>query len=467
MLFSSPLFLTLFLPTLLIVYFITQPKYRNTVLLLSSLIFYSWGEPHALLIMLLLIIINWYAAIHISKPHIFSRRTILLATIIINISTLFFYKYLNFVISNVNTFTTLFNIPTINIPHISLPIGISFYCFQAISYTIDVYRNEVEAQSSLYKLALYISFFPQLIAGPIVRYSSICNDLNERSLQIDNIYEGIIRFSIGLAKKVFIADSMGYVADHIFVDEVSSIPQFWAWIGCLAYTLQIYYDFSAYSDMAIGLGRIFNFHFPENFNFPYRASSVKDFWRRWHISLSSWLRDYLYVPLGGNRISKRRTFFNQFIVFFLCGLWHGAAWNFIVWGIWHWAGLVSEKFTGQYLEKLPRIISHVYVISFVMIGWVLFRSPSLPYAAKYLQIMFLGNTNYDMFSFLPGWLYCITISNGIFMLAGVFFSWPISIISYQYLQTRSLGVVMLALFFIATYSFSMTSSFSPFLYFRF
>lgn len=467
MLFSSPLFLTLFLPTLLIVYFITQPKYRNTVLLLSSLIFYSWGEPRALLIMLLLIIINWYAAIHISKPHIFSRRTILLATIIINISTLFFYKYLNFVIFNINTVITLFNMPTINIPHISLPIGISFYCFQAMSYTIDVYRNEVKAQSSLYKLALYISFFPQLIAGPIVRYSQIYNDLDERSLRIDNIYEGIIRFSIGLAKKVFIADSMGYVADHIFVDDVSSIPQFWAWIGCLAYTLQIYYDFSAYSDMAIGLGRIFNFHFPENFNFPYRASSVKDFWRRWHISLSSWLRDYLYVPLGGNRISKRRTFINQFIVFFLCGLWHGAAWNFIIWGIWHWAGLVSEKFTGQYLERLPRIVSHVYLIVFVMIGWVLFRSPSLPYAAKYLQIMFLGNTNYDMFSFLPGWLYCITISNGIFMLAGVFFSWPISTISYQYLQTRSLGVVMLALFFIVTYSFSMTSSFSPFLYFRF
>lgn len=467
MLFSSPVFLALFLPILLLVYFLAQSNYRNTVLLLASLIFYSWGEPRALLIMLALIIVNYYAALLIAKPKIFSRQVLLCAAIIVNLSTLFFYKYLDFTILNINAVISYFNLPKIELLHISLPIGISFYCFQAMSYTIDVYRGEVEAQQSIAKLALYISLFPQLIAGPIVRYSTICHEFDDRSLRLDNIYEGLVRFSIGLAKKVFIADSMGYVADHIFVDDVSSIPQLWAWIGCIAYTLQIYYDFSAYSDMAIGLGRIFNFHFLENFNFPYSASSVKDFWRRWHISLSSWLRDYLYIPLGGNRISVLRTLFNQFTVFFLCGLWHGAAWNFVIWGIWHGAGLISERFTGRYLEKLPKVLAHGYVLLFVMIGWVLFRSPSLPYGVKYLQIMFFGNPNHDMFSFLPGWLYCITISNGIFMLLGIIFSWPIKILSYRYLQTKGLGVALLALLFIATYSACMTSTFSPFLYFRF
>lgn len=336
-----------------------------------------------------------------------------------------------------------------------------------MSYTIDVYRGEVEAQRSLARLAMYISLFPQLIAGPIVRYGTIHHQLEDRSLSLDNVYEGLVRFSIGLAKKVLIADSMGFVADKVFVGDVSQIPQFWAWIGCLAYTLQIYYDFSGYSDMAIGLGRIFNFKFLENFDFPYSSRSIKEFWRRWHISLSSWLRDYLYIPLGGNRISATRTLVNQFIVFLACGLWHGAAWNFLAWGAWHGLGLVSERFTGSYIARLPRVLSTVYVWLFVMVGWVLFRAPDLGYALHYLKIMFLGNATHDFFSFLPAFRHIITISNGLFLLLGIVFSWPIRCFSFHYLQERYIGIVILAFLFIISYSFAMASTFSPFIYSRF
>ena len=347
MVFSSPLFLSLFLPVLLLVYAFAQEQLRNAVLLAASLLFYSWGEPKACLVMLGLILVNYISAIAIDRStNSGTRKWLLALAILANLSALFFYKYLDFTIGNMNALLSCFSLPELPLFNISLPIGISFYCFQAMSYTIDVYRKEVEAQYSLARLALYISLFPQLVAGPIVRYSTICNELNDRSLQLDNVYEGLVRFCIGLAKKVFIADSMGYVADQIFVEQVGTIPQLWAWVGCIAYTLQIYYDFSAYSDMAIGLGRVFNFHFLENFDFPYSATSIKDFWRRWHISLSSWLRDYLYIPLGGNRISAVRTYLNQFIVFFLCGLWHGASWNFAVWGVWHGSGLILERFAG-------------------------------------------------------------------------------------------------------------------------
>lgn len=467
MVFSSPLFLSIFLPILLLVYTLIQQGYRNHLLLVASLVFYSWGEPKALLVMLFLITVNYYAAILMEHPGRVSRRAVLWIAVAINLSALFFYKYLDFAISNVNVLLPLLGMHEIEPFLITLPIGISFYCFQAMSYTIDVYRREVDVQHSLAKLALYISLFPQLVAGPIVRYSTICNELEDRTLYFSNVYEGLVRFSIGLAKKVFIADSMGYVADQIFVDDVSTVPQLWAWVGCIAYTLQIYYDFSAYSDMAIGLGRVFNFHFLENFNFPYSARSIKEFWRRWHISLSSWLRDYLYIPLGGNRISPRRTLVNQFIVFLLCGLWHGAAWNFIVWGIWHGLGLISEKVTGKYLARLPGIVAHAYVLLFVMAGWVLFRAPDLSYAVDYLRIMFLGNSSYDMFSFLPGWAHCMTISNGLFMLLGIVFSLPIPLFSFRTLQKKCVGTALLTLLFAATYSFAMTSTFSPFIYFRF
>lgn len=396
-----------------------------------------------------------------------SRRGVLAIGIVCNLGVLFIYKYLDFAIFNFNLLGQSFSLPQIPLFHIALPIGISFYCFQALSYLIDVYRGEVEAQRSLLKLALYISLFPQLVAGPIVRYSTICEELADRSLHLNNVYEGTVRFTIGLAKKVFIADSMGFIADHIFVNQVGTIPQLWAWVGCIAYTLQIYYDFSAYSDMAIGLGRIFNFHFLENFNFPYCATSIKDFWRRWHISLSSWLRDYLYIPLGGNRCGKCRTFFNQIAVFLLCGLWHGAAWNFVLWGAWHGLGLVLERFAGAFFDRLPRVLGNAYVLLFVMVGWVMFRAPDMGYAASYLKIMFLGNPQYDMFSFLPAWEYCITISNALFMLLGMVFAYPIRAFSFRTLQEKPLGIVFLALLFVATYAFAMTSSFSPFIYFRF
>ena len=468
MVFSSPFFLSVFLPLLLIVYFLSKIEYRNIILLFASLIFYSWGEPKACLVMLMLILINYYAAIFINRTSYVSRKKIILfLAIFINIGVLFIYKYLDFALSNINILCNLLSIPEIPLPGIALPIGISFYCFQAMSYTIDVYRKEVDVQKSLFNLALYISLFPQLVAGPIVRYSTICSELNDRSLNVNNVYEGLVRFSIGLAKKVFIADNMGFIADHIFITEVGTIPQFWAWMGCIAYSLQIYYDFSAYSDMAIGLGRIFNFHFLENFNFPYCSLSIKEFWRRWHISLSSWLRDYLYIPLGGNRISAGRTLINQFIVFLVCGLWRGAAWNFILWGVWHGFGLISERFTGKFISRLPKLFANAYVLLFVMIGWVLFRAPDLSYALEYLKIMFFGNSSYNMYSFIPAWEYCITISNVLFMCLGIVFSYPIKIFSFSYLQNKLLGIFILMLLFIGSYVFSMTSSFSPFIYFRF
>ena len=308
-----------------------------------------------------------------------------------------------------------------------------------------------------------ISLFPQLIAGPIVRYSTICRQFTDRTLNLDNIYSGLVRFGIGLAKKVFIADSMGLVVDTIFVKTVHDIPQAWAWVGIIAYSLQIYYDFSAYSDMAIGLGRIFNFHFLENFNFPYSATSIRDFWRRWHISLSTWLRDYLYIPLGGNRISPRRTMVNQCIVFALCGLWHGATWNFVIWGLWHGLGLTFERLGGF---ALPRSLGNLYVWLFVLVGWVFFRSPDLPYALNYLNIMFCGNPAHNLYDFLPGWD-CLTISNALFLLLGMVLAYPIRWCSFHFLEAKPAGALFLAGFFLATYAFAMTSTFSPFIYFRF
>lgn len=474
MVFSSVLFLTMFLPITLGVYFLSQEKLRHYVLLFASLLFYSWGEPIAVFIMLGLIFISYIASFKLSSSHSSQRcalkRKLLLASVLFfNFSVLFFYKYLGFFTENINFLLGCLNIKSFDVPKIKLPIGISFYIFQIVSYVVDVYRGTVKPQKNIFKLAMYVSLFPQLIAGPIVRYETIEKDLKNRSTNFDNIYEGLKRFVVGLAKKVLIADQMAYAADIIFNWPVQEVPCFFAWIGALCYTLQIFYDFSGYSDMAIGLGRIFNFHFLENFNYPYSSLSVQEFWRRWHISLSSWLRDYLYIPLGGNRKGKLRTYINSYIVFILCGLWHGATYNFLVWGLYHGFGLSVEKAGfGKFLNKLPKFIANLYLWLFVVIGWVIFRTNNLADALVYLKVMFTGNKNVRISDFYDATLF-LTYSNVWIMIIGILFSYPVfkSCLVKRNSKLFIIQNISLMLLFGCAYVFAVTSSFSPFIYFRF
>lgn len=477
MVFSSALFLALFLPTTLGLYFLAQEKLRNYVLLFASLFFYAWGEPRALFVMLGLIVISWLIGLLLDRTDGTKRKYWLILGIIANLSALFFFKYWMFFLGNTNLVLESLNFAPVTIPQIALPIGISFYVFQIISYLIDVYRKEVPAQKSLSTLATYVSLFPQLIAGPIVRYKTIEEDLHNRKINFDNIFIGVRRFVIGLAKKVLIADQMAYIADQVFGASVSSIPWLFAWVGIIAYTLQIFFDFSAYSDMAIGLGRIFNFRFLENFNYPYCAKSIKDFWRRWHISLSSWFRDYLYIPLGGNRKGKWRTYLNLYIVFGLCGWWHGATWGFIVWGLYHGTWLVLERGKwGKILDKISQwnisnlkigsILSNLYTWLIVMIGWVFFRADTLSYATDYLKIMFTGNPNAPTNSFYTATNF-ITYSNLLIMILGIILSYPIISSKYDKFRYSKQETILLIILFITAYVFAMTSTFSPFIYFRF
>ena len=338
MLFSSMTFIYMFLPIVLLLYLVTKKELHNPILLVASIIFYAWGEPKYLAIMLLTIIINYYGAISIDKfkKH---KKLCLVMTIIANLSFLVYFKYFNFLIENCNG---LFhsNISALNI---IMPIGISFYTFQALSYVVDVYRGEVKAQKDFYKLALYICLFPQLVAGPIVKYHDVADQIDSREVNFEKVDLGVKRFIIGLSKKVLIANTMGAIADKIFTQAPDTFSHSIAWLGAVAYTFQIYFDFSGYSDMAIGLGLIFGFKFLENFNYPYISKSITEFWRRWHISLSTWFKQYVYISLGGNRQGKVKTIRNLGIVFLLTGIWHGAAWNFVVWGIWNGFFIILEK----------------------------------------------------------------------------------------------------------------------------
>ena len=477
MVFSSALFLALFLPITLGLYFLSQEKLRNYVLLIASLFFYAWGEPKAVLVMVGLIAISWCIGLYMDKVDGRKRKLLLAGGIILNLSALFFYKYWMFFLGNMNLVLETLNFAPAKIPQIALPIGISFYVFQIMSYLIDVYRKTVPAQRSLTTLATYVSLFPQLIAGPIVRYQTIEEDLHNRKIKLDNVFIGARRFVIGLAKKVLIADQIAFIADKIFGSAVATIPTLFAWVGILAYTLQIFFDFSAYSDMAIGLGRIFNFRFLENFNYPYCAKSIKDFWRRWHISLSSWFRDYLYIPLGGNRKGKLRTYLNMYIVFGLCGWWHGATWSFIVWGLYHGTWLVLERgIWGRVLEKiqtwhLPKIkigdiLLNLYTWLIVMVGWVFFRADSLSYAKDYLKVMFTGNPNVPTASFYTATDF-LTYSNLLVVIIGIILSYPIFNGKYEKFRYSKYESVLLIVLFVVTYVFAMTSTFSPFIYFRF
>ena len=384
MVFSSLVFLCIFLPVVLILHtVIRNRKAQNGLLLAASLLFYAYGEPLYVFLMLASAVFNYLFALLIEKR---GGKIWLVLAVVVNVGVLAVFKYAGFLMSNLNALTGL----ALPVPAIALPIGISFFTFQALSYVIDVWRGQVAAQKNYAKVLLYISFFPQLIAGPIVRYRDIAQEIDTRAASPEQIASGLRRFAVGLGKKVLIANTMGAAADAVFNAGASGLNALSAWIGAIAYLMQIYYDFSGYSDMAIGLGRMFGFHFRENFDHPYLASSIQDFWRRWHISLSSWFRDYVYIPLGGNRKGRVRTVINRIIVFFLTGLWHGASWTFVVWGLFHGALLLLEEAV-PFLRRIPKVLGHVLTLLAVTLGFVVFRADSLSEAVTYLGRMFAGS----------------------------------------------------------------------------
>ncbi len=390
MLFTSPVFLCLFLPLVLALHIALPARsLRNAVLLVASIFFYAWGEAFYVGILLASIVWNYCAGLAIARW----RKEVWGAwvtglMVAANLFLLGSYKYANFIVDNINGLLSALQISAVSIEPVHLPIGISFFTFQAISYLVDVHRGTSPVQRNPLDLALYIALFPQLIAGPIIRYHDIDAQIRSRRVTIDDVYFGFRRFVFGLAKKLLIANPLGLVADQIFNIPSAEMSAPLAWLGMLSYSLQLYFDFSAYSCMAIGLGRMFGFRFLENFNYPYISQSIQEFWRRWHISLSNWFRDYLYIALGGNRRGARRTYINLLIVFFLCGLWHGASWNFVVWGLFHGMFLVLERAgLSSMLAKLWRPLRHAYVLLVVMIGWVFFRSETLPYAIEYMQAL--------------------------------------------------------------------------------
>ena len=385
MTFSSLVFICIFLPIVFCLHCaIPVTKVRNALLIIASLLFYAFGEPVYVLLMLFSAFLNYLAARLIDRGN---RKLFLTLAVVINIGILCVFKYTGFLLASINGVLGT-NIP---IPNIALPIGISFFTFQALSYVIDVYRGHVDMQPNFFKVLLYISFFPQLIAGPIVKYRDIAREIDERTISLDEMAPGFRRFIVGLSKKVLIANTMAVAADNIFTKEISEINIVVAWIGAIAYVMQIYYDFSGYSDMAIGMGRMFGFHFKENFDHPYISSNIKEFWRRWHISLSSWFKEYVYIPLGGNRKGALRTGINKVIVFFLTGLWHGANWTFVAWGLFHGFFSFFEEFVPA-VKKLPKVLSHIYLMLIVTVGFVIFRADSIKYGAGFIVKMFTGFT---------------------------------------------------------------------------
>jgi alginate O-acetyltransferase complex protein AlgI len=391
MVFSAASFLFYFLPVVLALYFscVAFGRLRNWILLAASLFFYTWGEGEYVIIMLLSILANYFFGIWVYKAHERSNAKFQVAvTITFNLLLLVIFKYTNFIVVNLNLLLGELGLPTIVIGQVHLPIGISFFTFHCISYIMDIYRRQTPPQMSLPNTALYISLFPQLVAGPIIRYKDIAAQITHRVVDVERFAKGINRFIIGLGKKVLIANVVGLPADKIFAIPSEHLTTPVAWLGIICYTLQIYFDFSGYSDMAIGLGHMFGFKFMENFNYPYVSRSIQEFWRRWHISLSTWFRDYLYIPLGGNRAGQARMYFNLVMVFFLCGLWHGASWNFVIWGMFHGLFSVLERFPpGKRLTQGPRLVAHAYTLLVVMVAWVFFRAESLPVAVAYLKAM--------------------------------------------------------------------------------
>ncbi len=472
MLFSSLTFIFAFLPLLLFLYFLLKKRwYRNFILLLFSILFYAWGEPKYIFLMLLVILISYIAGILIDKLEaknktLLKNITFILSLILI-IGNLIYFKYANFIVDNINNIFKL----NISIKAIVLPIGISFYTFQILSYIIDVYRKKIPVQKNILDLSLYVTLFPQLVAGPIVRYETVQDELENRKENLNDIISGVKRFIIGLSKKIILANNVALLADFIFDNSYihqSGYGSSIIGLGAIAYSLQIYYDFSGYSDMAIGLGQIFGFHFLENFNYPYISRSITEFWRRWHISLSSWFRDYVYIPLGGNRVSKFRWILNLLVVWALTGLWHGASWNFIIWGLYFCFLLILEKiFLKKFIDKWPSVVRWLYSIILIIIGWVIFRVENISEVFYFIKKLFdFSSTNYiEIFA-----------SNNLiipilFIIPSILFMFPIykkieNLCIKKPILNYALNAVYLGLFLICI-MYLISSNFNPFIYFRF
>jgi len=484
MVFSSRVFLFLFLPIVLALHFIAPKWLRNVVLLVASLFFYSWGEPKQFALMLISIGLNHalglMAGATRGKP---SGRWVVALAVVANIGLLAYYKYSNFFVDSLNSLLLFAGWPEIVHRSVLLPVGISFYTFQALSYVIDVYRGESQVQRNPINTAVYISLFPQLIAGPIVRYVDVAAQIDDRKVTLAGFAEGVRRFVIGLAKKVLLANALATGADAIFDLSDTGLSFGVAWLGIACYALQLYFDFSGYSDMAIGLGRMFGFRFCENFNCPYTSRSITDFWRRWHLSLSTWFRDYLYVPLGGNRLGPTRTYLNLLVVFLLCGMWHGANWTFLLWGAFHGAFLIAERAgLSRRLANLPAALQHAYALVVIAFGWVLFRVETLGHAASYWRAMVgfgEGSTAEPVAEYLESGLV-------VALIAACFAATPIAKHAAEFVRraetsntpAHSVGnwldsftavarVASIGGLFFASAAALMASTYNPFIYFRF
>ncbi len=463
MVFASITFLYYFLPVFLILYFVVPKKYKNLVLLLFSLIFYFYGEPKYILLMLIEVLFAYFMTLSLEKN---KSKSLLIVVVSFHLLLLCIFKYFNFIISNINSIFS----SNISLLNIVLPIGISFYTFQIISYEVDVYRGKVKVSKNLIEFMTYVFLFPQLIAGPIVRYESVNKELKSRKVTFDDFSSGVNRFVIGLFKKVVIANNIGELCNILVGSTEVSVLLYWV-LG-ISYMLQIYFDFSGYSDIAIGIGKMIGFKFPENFNYPYIADSVTNFWRRWHMTLSSWFKDYVYIPLGGNRVSILKHIRNIFIVWMLTGLWHGASWNFIIWGLYFGVILIIEKyFLNKVLEKLPKVIRIIYTSFVVMISFIIFSSNNLDSAFTIIKGLF----SFKSLSLSNNFILYYVKSYGFILITGIIFSTPLIKNIIEKLRSKKIlnniiniiEVIVILLILLIVTSMLIDSSYNPFLYFRF
>ena len=466
MIFSSIPFLFFFFPFFLLLYYLIPFKYKNLILLIFSLVFYAWGEPIYITLMIFSSVVDYVNGLMIEKhkDNKKIKNIFMIGSIIINLSLLGFFKYADFLINSINN---IFN-TTIPLLKLGLPIGISFFTFQTMSYSIDVYRGEVKAEKNFLTFMTYVSMFPQLIAGPIVRYETVSQELHEREINFKHFSNGFLRFMRGLFKKVLIANNVGYLWSVMSTNP--NISVLGAWLGIIAYSFQIYFDFSGYSDMAIGMGKMLGFNYLENFNYPYIAKSITDFWRRWHISLSTWFRDYVYIPLGGSRVKKIINIRNIFIVWMLTGLWHGASWNFVIWGMYYGILLLLEKFVlKKYIDKLPNILKHIYTIILVIIGWLIFAFEDMNMLIDYVKTMFGLNGEFINSTFI----YYFT-NYFIILLIATILSTPVYEKLENILKNKkypwikfSITLIVYIVLLIITTAYLVSDTYNPFLYFRF
>jgi len=474
MVFSSTIFLLCFLPIFLITYYLVEKKYKNIVILIFSILFYSWGAPKFIFVILGTTFVDFHLVKWMDQAQsLIKRRLILTLSVSMNLGLLFYFKYSNFFIENVNSMLSIFGDKNIEWTKLVLPIGISFYTFETITYVVDVYRKIHKPLKNFWDYQLYIILFPKLIAGPIIRYHDLADQISDRSHNdtIDNKLTGLFRFIIGLSKKLLIANVMGAEADRIFAMNPDAMNSSVAWIGIVAYTFQIYFDFSGYSDMAIGIGRMIGFKFPENFNNPYVSRNISEFWRRWHISLGSWMKNYLYIPLGGNKVShKSRLFFNLWFVFLLSGLWHGAAWTFVAWGAFHGLFLILDRlFLIKILDKVGKWPSIIFTFIVTMVGWVIFRSDTLDYAFSFIGKMFsfnFGNAGYLDLEFFIILAFAVFFSFLTAIKIGKSLEGKIMSHTYSTKLYIAMGICCMILLVISAANVS-SSGFNPFIYFRF